>query len=611
VPSTHDPASTSGHPTLRTRPAPFLRVSNRTRVAGASSGGPRNHRCGPRWVENETWELGGLWTRSKSVTTTNLQQIQVYRVNPDGSPDVNAINTYTPPFTQTTGGGVTIPVSTTGNFTWPPCVRHADEPSDSLGVALRYSYHPLISVGNNPSFTLAAATDQHINPTTGSTPCPIPGIPTGVYAANSSLSEPPPSPSDTITWTVVPGAASYTIYSNVSNYSSINGPGFGSSPIATVISNTLDGATQSYTYTGNTTFAPATYEVAGVNYCGEGQHSLPAANSQCTLPMTPTVITATQAVTPAMDLITYTAPWPSAPVSDTYLITQTSGPAAVAQTFTVPISPAAPLTTSAVLTSTGMDPVTYQMSSVNACGVASPASNIITRPAAPSTLATGLVGWWRFDEPLTPPPGSFTADSSPTGSHTGTLNGGVMRISGPTSPFTNAVSFDGTSGYVATVVGSGTDLPSAQKPQSISWWMKVSSTTGTQDVIALTNSASSSSLEIGVRGGQIGAWGWGGGFLVSIPVATLSTLSPPINVAAWHHYVYTFDGTTHRLYIDGTRQAIASTSWGQNAAPNKLEFGQPTSTGAGFHFFKGSLGDVRIYTRTLSDGEVLALASQP
>jgi len=45
-------------------PAPFLRVSNRTRVAGASSGGPRNHRCGPRWVENETWELGGLWTRS-------------------------------------------------------------------------------------------------------------------------------------------------------------------------------------------------------------------------------------------------------------------------------------------------------------------------------------------------------------------------------------------------------------------------------------------------------------------------------------------------------------------------------------------------------------------
>jgi len=43
-------------------------VSNRTWVAGASSGDPRNHRCGPRWVENETWELGGLWTRSKGLS---------------------------------------------------------------------------------------------------------------------------------------------------------------------------------------------------------------------------------------------------------------------------------------------------------------------------------------------------------------------------------------------------------------------------------------------------------------------------------------------------------------------------------------------------------------
>jgi len=41
-------------------------------VAGASSGDPRNHRCGPRWVENETWELGGLWTRSKSNNTVTL-----------------------------------------------------------------------------------------------------------------------------------------------------------------------------------------------------------------------------------------------------------------------------------------------------------------------------------------------------------------------------------------------------------------------------------------------------------------------------------------------------------------------------------------------------------
>jgi len=314
-----------------------------------------------------------------------------------------------------------------------------------------------------------------------------------------------------------------------------------------------------------------------------------------------------------MDLITYTAPWPSAPISDTYLITQTSGPAAFLQPFTVPISPAAPLTTTAVLTSTGADPVTYQMSSVNACGVTSPASNIITRPAAPSTLATGLVGWWRFDESLSS--SSSTVDSSPTGHHTGTLYGGVTRIPGPTSPFTNAVSFDGATGYVATFVGSGTNLPSAQTPQSISWWMKVPDTSGTQDVVALTNNTSSSGLETGVRGGQIGAWRWGGAFLVSIPVANLSALSPPIDVGTWHHYVYTFDGTMHRLYIDGTLRASATITmapWGQSAAPDKLEFGRWSDTsGTGYQPFKGSLDDVRIYTRKLSDTEVSALASHP
>jgi len=62
-------------------------VSNRTRVAGASSGGPRNHRCGPRWVENETWELGGLWTRSKEPIVIELR----YREIPPSQPQSRVI----------------------------------------------------------------------------------------------------------------------------------------------------------------------------------------------------------------------------------------------------------------------------------------------------------------------------------------------------------------------------------------------------------------------------------------------------------------------------------------------------------------------------------------
>jgi len=46
-------------------------------VAGASSGDPRNHRCGPRWVENETWELGGLWTRSYAAAARDYLAARV------------------------------------------------------------------------------------------------------------------------------------------------------------------------------------------------------------------------------------------------------------------------------------------------------------------------------------------------------------------------------------------------------------------------------------------------------------------------------------------------------------------------------------------------------
>ncbi|MDQ2828271.1 MAG: LamG domain-containing protein, partial [Chloroflexota bacterium] len=549
--------------------------------------------------------LGGA-----GVATSNLRQIQVYRVAADGSPDPGAVNTYTPPFTQTVGGA-TVPYSTTGHFTWPPCQRQATEPTDSVGVGLTYAYHPLVALPGVSTLALGATTAQRITPPPGTTPCPIPGIPTGVTVADAALQEPPPTGADRLTWNVVPGAARYNIYA------AVNGAGYGASPVMSVISATATGITQTATYPGNTAFAPTSYEVTGVNYCGEGQRSVPAANQQCALPVTPTILAATAAVTPSTDLITYTAPWTSAPISATYLVTQTSGPApSTTTTFTIPISPSAPLTRTAALSPTGTDPVAYQMSAVNACGVVGAASASVTRPVAPPPPApppsAGLVGWWRFDEGT----GTATADASGHG-HDGALAGGVTWASGPTAPFTDvvasggptapftdAVSFNGVTGYVATVVGSGTDLPAAGAAQSISWWMEVASNPGsTQTVMALTNDAGASAVQPGFRSGQVGVWKYGGAFLVA---------TTPPSVGRWHHYVYTYDGMpgvqgTHQLYVDGVRVAT-STVPPQTATPTALQFGRWTG---GSEYFQGALDDVRIYTRALSLSEVHALDTQP
>ena len=141
-------------------------------------------------------------------------------------------------------------------------------------------------------------------------------------------------------------------------------------------------------------------------------------------------------------------------------------------------------------------------------------------------------------------------------------------------------------------------LPAANAAQSLSWWQNAPAITVTQSVISLTNDAASSAVEAGFRSGQVGVWAYGGAFLVA---------ATPPSANAWHHYAYTFDGTTHRLYIDGTLRGSATTA-PQTATPTKLEIGRWTG---GNEWLRGKLDDIRLYARVLSPTEVTVLAGQP
>ena len=682
------------------------------------------------------------------VDKNSIGSIQIYRVNADGSAERTAINTYVPPFTQTVGGA-TMPVTATNGYNWPPCARQQNELSDSIGVHVSYRYHPAIAVPGLSSLAIDVTQDQHLNPTAGSVPCPIPGIPRNLFV-QTDTPQPPPTSHDRLTWDVVPGADRYNIYANV------NSGGYGTSPVATAISST-NGITQSYVYTGNITYAPASYEVTGLNFCGEGQRSLPSNNGQCPLPMSATIISATQAITPATDIITYTAPGATPPISSSYLITGTAA-SGITITESIPITgPAASITGTALITAPSTTAsVTYQMSTVNACGVVSAPNSSVTRAAPPTPTPTptntatstststptststntpvptatstatntptststgtatstststatntpvptntntpvptstntsvptstntpvptntftplptatrtmtptstgtststntatststntatstststatstsvptatattvpsptpsGPVGWWKFDEGS----GATTADSSGNGNN-GALATGATWTTGPTvtaTPgFNNAVKLDGSSGYVSASTNVSTTMPAADAAQSISWWMKVAAnpSSGTvQSIISLTNDSNGSAVQPGFRNGQIGVWKFGGTFLVSA--------APPL-AGAWHHYVYTCDGThgppatpgTYSLYIDGTLAASASASAvaPQKYVPTRLDFGRWTNFGNGAEYFQGSLDDIRIYNRAISLAEVQSLDIQP
>lgn len=80
-----------------------------------------------------------------------------------------------------------------------------------------------------------------------------------------------------------------------------------------------------------------------------------------------------------------------------------------------------------------------------------------------------------------------------------------------------------------------------------------------------------------------------------------------VNDGQWHHFVALRSDGTNQLYLDGELQGTASsTSSATNAIP--LCFGCVIwSNGKAARFFKGSLDEIRIYDRALSELEIRSL----
>jgi RHS repeat-associated protein len=198
----------------------------------------------------------------------------------------------------------------------------------------------------------------------------------------------------------------------------------------------------------------------------------------------------------------------------------------------------------------------------------------------------GLEGRWKLDE------GSGTSAADVSGNaNTGTLNNGVAWVSGKSG---SALSLDGVDDYVSCGV---TGMPAANASQTISWWMNYASVpSGVGTAIDLHNDASGSGIQTGFRSGQVTVWKHGGGTLAQAAAPSTNT---------WHHFAYTFDATTHKLYMDGI-QANSSTAAPQTAVPTTLVFGR--WNGGTAEYYAGKLDEVRIYSRTLSASEVALLA---
>jgi hypothetical protein len=220
-------------------------------------------------------------------------------------------------------------------------------------------------------------------------------------------------------------------------------------------------------------------------------------------------------------------------------------------------------------------------------------------PATPDAplnlnLNMGLVSRWKLDEGT----GTLAADSSGTGNG-GMISGAAWQPAGfPGAKYANPASlrFDGVDDYVELSIRN---LPANNRAQTVSLWVNHAAAppaTGRAVFVSLTAGTSGSSrLKVGFSLGKVGAWKSG-------TPGDLALANPP--APGWHHYAYSYDGTTHRVFIDGTMAAMSTVAPDTGAVlRGRLGTNYDSS-----ERFAGQIDEVRIYNRALTPAEIGGLA---
>lgn len=212
-----------------------------------------------------------------------------------------------------------------------------------------------------------------------------------------------------------------------------------------------------------------------------------------------------------------------------------------------------------------------------------------TAPPGP----TGLVGAWSFDQ------GSGTAvpDASGTGNH-GTLSGATWTAAGKQG---GALTFDGVNDRVAVPDAASLDLTNRMTLEA---WVRPTATVTDWRTVVLKEH--SSGLSYALYAGddtspRPSAWlNIGGDRSVTGPSA--------LPASTWVHVAVTYDGTTVRLYRDGTQVATRAQTGNMAVGTGALSIGGNTKWG---EWFAGQIDELRVYNTALTAAQVQADMTRP
>lgn len=199
-------------------------------------------------------------------------------------------------------------------------------------------------------------------------------------------------------------------------------------------------------------------------------------------------------------------------------------------------------------------------------------------------LSDGLVGYWKMEESATP-----ATDSSGNGG-SGTWTGNVARTG---AKFGYGTTYDGTGDYIS--VADSTYLsPTSQV--TITAWLNPSTSIATKAIVVKDTAYR---LVTGSSGNPICQIHNGSSW------QTAATSSTALSLSSWQHVGCTYDGTTARVFVNGSQTGSASYSVSIADNANALRIG--SDSGGTYGDFNGKQDEVRIYNRALSPAEISSL----
>lgn len=209
-----------------------------------------------------------------------------------------------------------------------------------------------------------------------------------------------------------------------------------------------------------------------------------------------------------------------------------------------------------------------------------------------------LVGYWRFDED-----GGGGGRDVSGGGHDGRIKGAVKRVAGRVG---KAVQITGEKGCGVVVP----DAPALNLTAAITVeaWVKPGKLKR-EAQYDIVNKASDRGP--GYRFGI--AWGGGLRFLSGHGygkkywAVTSNPATAPLTRGIWHHIAATYDGQTYKLYLDGVEVA-------SRPGPTITINPKPLTIGSysqGYAYvFKGTIDEVKIYSRAKSAAEIFRAAKE-